>query len=178
MRVKRPERQLGWEPNGNVSSQHPVLAVESSRMSTVRDAFSHADQAVERGKSCWQISKVLMLMPKLVKGSHPRRHSHAAARATKPVQYAVTFSLLPTMDSSSQKKASWPVSFAPTVAYARYSAADPILANRWVGTGCSKGQSRRWKRPKEVGPPLPQVVSCCSGSRTRPRPREPGRHRG
>lgn len=59
----------------------------------------------------------------------------------KPAQYAVTFSLLPTIDSSSQKKALWPVSFAPIVAYTRYNAADPMLVNRWVGTGCNKGQS-------------------------------------
>lgn len=105
------------------------------RMGTVRDTLAHADQAVKRGKSCWQVSKVLMLVPDLAPESHSRRDSHAAARAMKPAQYAVTFSLLPTMDSSSQKKALWPVSFAPIVAYTRYNAADPILVNRWLGTG-------------------------------------------
>lgn len=174
--VKRPVRRLGFQSDLNVHSRRSVLAVESSRMSTVRDALPHADQAVERGKSCWQISKVLMLMPKLAPESHPRRHSHAAARTMKPVQYAVTFSLLPTMVSSSQKKALSPVSFAPIAAYPKYNAADPTLANKWVGTGCSKGQSFRCKCLKVVT--LPPAVSCCSGSRTRPRPRGLGRHRG
>lgn len=159
VRAKRPERRLGFQSDCNVPSQHSVLAVELSRMGTVRDALPHADQAVERGKSCWQISKVLKLMPKLAPESHPRRHSHAAARTMKPVQYAVTFSLLPTMVSSSQKKAFSPVSFAPIAAYPKYNAADPILANKWVGTGCSKGQSFRCKRPE--GFTLPQAVSCC-----------------
>lgn len=119
-------------------------------MGTVRDALAHADDAVKRGKSCWQISQVLTLMPELTQESHPRRHSHAAAKAMKPVQYAVTFSLLPTMDSSSQKKALWPVSFAPIVAYTRYNAADPIAVNKWVGTGCDKGQSFQSNKTKEI----------------------------
>lgn len=118
----------------------------------VRDTLAHADDAVKRGKSCWQVSKVLMLMPELAQESHPGRHSHAAVRAMKPVQYAVTFSLLPTMDSSSQKKALWPVSFLPIVAYTRYNAADPRLVNRWVGTGCRQGQSFRWKNSRDCVP--------------------------
>lgn len=143
VRAKCPERKLGCEPNRGVPSQHRILVGESSRMGTVRDAFTHADQAVERGKSCWQIRKVLRMMPETGPKSHGRGNSHAAARAIKPMQYAVTFSLLPTIDSSSQKKAFWPVSFAPIAAYPRYNAADPILVNRWVGTGCRKGQSHR-----------------------------------
>lgn len=117
-------------------------------MGTVRDTLAHADDAVKRGKSCWQISQVSMLMPELAQESHPRRHLHAAAKAMKPVQYAVTFSLLPTMDSSSQKKALWPVSFTPIVAYTRYNAADPMVVNKWVGTGCEKGQSFRSNKTK------------------------------
>lgn len=70
----------------------------------------------------------------------------------KPAQYAVTFSLLPTIDSSSQKKGSWPVVFAPIAAYTRYNAADPILTNKWVGTGCGKGQSFCWKISRESTP--------------------------
>lgn len=111
---------------------------ELSGMGTVGDALTHADDAVKRGKSCWQVSQVRMLMPELAQGSQLGRHLHAAARAMKPVQYAVTFSLLPTMVSSSQKKALWPVSFPPIAAYTRYNAADPMLVNRCVGTGCSK----------------------------------------
>lgn len=119
-------------------------------MGTVRDTLAHTDDAVKRGKSCWQISKVHMLMPDLAQESHPGRHLHAAARAMKPVQYAVTFSLLPTMASSSQKKALWPVSFPPIAAYTRYNAADPMLVNRWVGTGCNKGQSFQWDKIREI----------------------------
>lgn len=152
-----------------------LLFGELSRMGTVRDTLAHADDAVKRGESYWQVSKVPMLMPELAQESHPGRHSHAAVRAMKPKQYAVTFSLLPTMASSSQKKALWPVSFLPIVAYTRYNAADPILVNRCVGTGCRQDQS---SGGRSLGiARLPQVVSCCSGQRTQPRPREPGRRR-
>lgn len=62
-------------------------------------------------------------------------YSLADAMPMNPVQYAVTFSLLPTTSSSIQKNGLCPVAIFPIAANPRYKAAAAMVPKRWLGTG-------------------------------------------